>query len=110
MRKQNRPRLCPIIVSVLVIALDGPSSGRAADPYPSIVDDLETATTSASELQRTVTPGGELGSQEAEWQRPEMGPMHGGRGRGAGTQETSTGAGHGDVPISVEIRGAGIAG
>lgn len=97
MGKRNRLRLCPIIVSVLVFALDGPSSGRAADSDPSIVKDLETATTSASELQRTVTPGGELGSQEAEWQRPEMGPMRGGRGRGAGTQETSTGAGQAGI-------------
>ena len=93
MRKRNRLRLCPIIVSVLVFALDGPSSGRAADSDPSIVNDLETATTSASELQQTVTPGGELGSQEAEGQRPKIGMTHGGRGQGAGTQETSAGAG-----------------
>ncbi len=32
MGKRNRLRLCPIIVSVLVFALDGPSSGRAAVP------------------------------------------------------------------------------
>ncbi len=49
MRKRNRLRLCPIIVSVLVFALDGPSSGRAADSDPSIVNDLETATTSGGQ-------------------------------------------------------------
>ena len=87
MRKRNRPRLCPIIVSVLVIALDVPSSGRAADADPSIVNDLESATTSASELQQTVTPGGEPGPREAEGQDPKMGPMHGGRGEGAGSRE-----------------------